>query len=227
LFPFIAKLATPESVWRTLWSLPVVAFSALSIAGIFSEARSRWRLRSATHLSAIGRLAYIIPVVIVLAVAGVLLSQSTIRKSNNVSFSFRPNKVPPAEWSVAVAASSAAPRSTSVLAPVEIATWIPILIERPELVSVRPNYDDQMGVRMTPKDAATRRELREFVEGKQFPAKDVQELLQVLPHYRVSVVVVSHSVSRQVSNSIAAQGYSALQTLHGYVLWNRTTHPPS
>lgn len=226
LFPLISKL-TGEVVFRTLWSLPVVGFTALSVLGIFSEARRRWQSPRAAGWPGIERLSYVIPILAVLAVTGVLLLHSTLRESNAVSFSFSPYKLPPLEWRVATAASSAAPPFTSVLAPEQIAAWIPILMHRPELVSVRANYDEQMGGRMTPADAANRRELRELVTGRQFPAGHVHELLQTLPHYRVSVLVVSNSESKLLSSELAAEGYSVLETLDGYVLWSRAPQPHS
>lgn len=221
LFALFSKLITTESVWRILWSLPVVGFTAVSVLGMFAEARRRWRLPSSIHWYAIERLAYIVPVVAVVTITGALLPDSTLRKSNNVFFSSNPSKIPPAKWSVVVAASCEAPPFTSVLAPEQIATWIPILIHRPDLVSIRPNYDEQMRFRMTSIDADRRRDLRELVSGRQFPAEQVQKLLQVLPQYRVSVIVVPNSTSKQLASAIAEQGYSVVQHLDGYVLWKR------
>lgn len=223
LFPFFSKLTTGESVWRTLWSLPVAGITGIAAAGIFFEALSRRQLRSPDRTCKIEPLAYIIPAFAVLSIAAVLFSpSSTLRSWNGVTFSLSPYKIPPGAWSVATAASAAAPPSTSVLAPDLVAEWIPILMHRPELVSVRPNYDGQMASRMMPWDAATRRDLRELVSGMPFSAKHVHELLQALPHYRVSVIVVRNSTSKQLSRAIAAHGYSISRTFDRYVLWNRT-----
>jgi hypothetical protein len=92
------------------------------------------------------------------------------------------------------------------------------------LVSVRAIYDDQMGVRMPPKDARERRELRELVSGREFPAQRTEELLAALPRYQVGLIVVAAPAATHLREALVQHGYSPIGEEDQYVFFTQTRH---
>jgi hypothetical protein len=209
LFKFLARLTTAESVWRVLWSLPVIAIAATAIANAVERADEAW-----------GKRGKILAALLVLGCFASLLRFSSLRTSNGVVFSFSPLKVPARDWETARAAISATPPSTTLLAPEAVAAWVPTFVHRPPLVSVRQIYDDQMGIRMSPEEAKTRRELRELVSGRAFTEPQTQQLLDELPHYRVGLVVARSSVASKLRQALTQHNFISGAEKNSYVFFS-------
>ena len=103
------------------------------------------------------------------------------------------------DYAVARTAIIATPPGTSVLAPENIAVWIPTFVHRPSLVSVREIYDAEMGAHLLAEEGRTRRELRELVSGREFSEPETERLLDSLPQYEVGLVVAPISAAQRVS----------------------------
>ncbi len=208
LFKFIARLTTPESVWRTLWSVPVAGVAALAMVNALEEASQN-----------LGKRGIAVAGFILVAVFAWLAPHSTLRKSNWVTFSLSPVKVTRKDWQTARAAIALTPPVTALLAPESIAEWVPTFVERPPLVSVRQVYDGQMAVRMSPEDAKDRRELRELVSGRDFSPKDVEELLDDLSHYRVGLIVATPAAALRLKDALIARRYLPLPEHDDYAFF--------
>lgn len=211
LVKIIARLATSVSAWRVLWCVPVIAFVAAWLLWTFEAATAKWGRKGALAAAAL-----------VLACVAYLAPNSSLRRSN-VTFSLQPLKVPPREWAAAQVAASEN-SDAAVLAPESVAAWIPTFVHRPQLVSVRANYDDQMAVHMTSEEASTRRDLRELVSGTQFPPERTEELLNSLQKYSVGLIVTDRSIADRLEANLMPHGYSRTRTVENYVFFARQSH---
>lgn len=208
LVKIIARLATSVSAWRVLWCVPVIAFVAAWLLWTFEAATAKWGRKGAQAAA-----------VLVLACVAYLAPNSSLRTSN-VTFSLQPLKVPPREWAAAQVAASEN-SDAAVLAPESVAAWIPTFVHRPQLVSVRANYDDQMAVHMTSEEARTRRDLRELVSGTQFSPQRSEELLDSLQKYSVELIVADRNVADRLGPDLMKHGYSRTRTVEDYVMFAR------
>jgi hypothetical protein len=213
LLRFFARLTTPEVAWRLLWSFPFVAFAAMAMVAIEEAARLRW-----------GRMGIAGAGAAALAGIALLIPYSTLRQSNHVWFSWEPYKLPPRDWDLAQAAAKATPRGESALAPEAIAQWIPLLEDRPTLVSARSIYDDQMAVQMAVGEGEERRELRELFSGQQFSPDGTERLLDRLAHYRVGLVVTTPEVADRLNAPLIRRGYRRVSEGMDYVFYALTSH---
>lgn len=191
LNPFTMKLlsrfTTRDAVWRVLWCLPVAGIASAACINTMQAIRERW--------GKWGTLA-----VAVLSIAGFIyfVRHSSFAPSNNVTYSLRPLKVVDADYALAQYAIAVTPPDTSVLAPENLAVWIPTFVRRPPLVSVREIYDAEMGVHLPPEEARTRRELREWVSGRKFSEPETQRLLDGMSQYQVGLVVAPIPAAQRV-----------------------------
>jgi hypothetical protein len=208
LFKFIAKLTTPESVWRILWSVPVAGITAAAMVNAIEQASQAWGNRgiALAGFIVVGMLAWLAP-------------HSSLRRSNWVSFSATPIKAPYTDWQTARTAIALTPPATALLAPEAIAAWVPTFVVRPPLVSVREVYDEQMAVRMPPEEAKTRRELRELVSGEDFSPISTEELLGTLRSYRVGLIVATPAAAFRLKNALIARKYLPLPEHGDYVFF--------
>ena len=208
LFKFIARLTTPESVWRILWSVPIAGIAAVAMVNAVEQASQTW-----------GKRWGVIAGFIVVGVLAWLAPHSSLRKSNRVSFSLSPIKVPRKDWQTARTAIALTPPATTLLAPESVADWVPTFVVRPPLVSVRQVYDDQMAVRMSSEEAKTRRELRELVSGGDFSPKRTEELLATLPLYRVGLIVATPAAAFHLRDALIVRKYMLLPQPDDYIFF--------
>jgi Family of unknown function (DUF6077) len=212
-YKLLSKLTTREAVWRILWSVPVAAIAAVVIVNGLEIASEYWGNRGtivAGFVLACGFL-YLAP-------------YSSFRQSNEVSYSLTPLKVRLHDWEVARRAVAVAPPGGAILAPEEVAIWIPTFVHRPPLVSVRAIYDQQMGVQMPPQEARERRQLRELVSGGEFSAQPAEALLAALSRYDVGLIVVAVAAAGRLEQPLAKYRYSPIVEEDRYVLFARVAH---
>jgi hypothetical protein len=208
-FRILSKLTTPEAVWRVLWSVPAAGIAAIAVVGILEGAKRKGGTRWA------------LAILFVLGSFIDLAMRSSFLPSNDVRFSLTPLKVRERDRQVARAALAFTPEWKAVLAPEEVAVWIPTFIHRPRLVSVREVYDEQMGVHLTAEDRLTRRELRELVSGKMFSPQRIPALLDALGSYDVQSIVATEAAAVRIEPWLEARGYRLLARQGTYVLFMR------
>jgi len=210
LIKVIARVATSVSAWRILWCMPVVGFLAASLVSGFAVAREAW-----------GRKGALLAVLIILGCVFYLAPHSTLRRSNQVSFSLGALKVPPQEWAAAQAGIHDTPPGTSMLAPESVAAWIPTFVDRPSLVSVRANYDEPMAINLAAEQVNTRRDLRELVSGDQFAPQRREELLDSMQNYSVGLIMVDRNIADRLGPDLMKHGYSRTRIVAGYAMFAR------
>jgi hypothetical protein len=214
LDPFLVKvierIATSVSAWRILWCVPIVGFLAASLVWGFEAARENW-----------GRTGALFAGLVIFGCVFYLAPYSSLRRSNNVTFSLGALKVPQQEWAAAEAAVAASPPGTSVLAPESVAAWIPTFVRRPPLVSVRAHYDVLMAIHLPPEQGVTRRDLRKMVSGDQFAPQRREELLLSLQKYSVGLIVADGSIADRLQADLIKHGYSRTGVVASYVMFTR------
>jgi hypothetical protein len=212
LNPFAMKLlsrfTTRDAVWRVLWCLPVAGIASATCINSVQEIRERWG-KWGTLAAA------------VLSIAGLIyfVRHSSFAPSNDVTYSLHPLKVVDGDYAVARTATVATPPGTSVLAPENIAVWIPTFVHRPSLVSVREIYDAEMGTHLPPEEARTRRQLRELVSGKDFPEAETDRLVDSLPRYEVGLAVAPIAVAQRLQVELSKRNQPIGIATNGYVLF--------
>ncbi len=207
-FKLLSKLTTREVVWRILWSVPIVAMVAAAVVNTIHIASERWGKRG----SAVVGLA-------LLCGFAYLSQYSSFVPSNGVSFSWAPLKVRVHDWETARTAIAATPPAAALLAPEDVAVWVPTFVYRPLLISVCEFYDEHTGVQMGSDEAIKRRELRELVSGQVFPRQREQELLNVLPHYQVGLVLATAPAASRLQPALAERGYAKMREENGFVFF--------
>ena len=208
LFQIFCKLATTETVWRILWSLPAVLFPSVAIVWIMQAAWERWKIAglALAALTTAGAAIFLFP-------------KPTLRPSNHLNYSLQPFKLPSPQWQLAQYAAKAAPPGMAVLAPENIAAWIPLLEVRPPLVSVRSNYDDQMAVRLPAGQGAERRQLRLLVSGSSFPPRQAARSLDALPGFHVGLIVCTRGAAAHLTPLLVRRGFRRTLADSGYVFF--------
>ena len=209
-FKLLSKFTTRDAVWRVLWCAPVAGIVATATAGGFQAVAERW-----------GKRGIMIAVVLLLSGLVYLAPYSSFSTSTGIRYSLKPLKVVAPDYAAAREAIAATPPNSSVLAPENVAVWIPTFIHRVPLVSVREIYDGEMGTHMAPEEARTRRELRELVSGREFPAEHRDELLNRLPNYSVGLIITTKDVAGQLDEVLLMHGYSRNREVGGYIFFRR------
>jgi hypothetical protein len=212
IFKLLSRLTTREVVWRILWSVPIVAMVAGAMVNAIDRASERWGNRG----RAVAGFA-------VLCIFAYLSQYSSFAPSNGVSFSLAPLKVRVRDWETARAAIAATPSPAALLAPEDVAVWVPTFVHRPLLISVREFYDQHTGVQMPPEEATDRRELRELVSGLEFPRQREQELLNALARYQVGLILTTATTAIRLQDVLAERGYSRTREKNGFVFFALAT----
>ena len=207
-FKLLARFTTRDAVWRLLWCVPVVAIAATGIVDGLELVAEKWGRTGLTPAAALlfGGLCYLAP-------------YSSLAPSNNVTYSLKPLKVADSDYETAREAIAATPPETSILAPENVAVWIPTFVNRRPLVSVREIYDEEMGAHMPATEARERRELRELVSGKEFSPQDRERLLDSLARYSVGLIVVTASAADGLAAALSHHGYSHIRSVGGYTFF--------
>jgi len=209
-FKLLSKFSTREAVWRVLWCVPVAGIVATATIGALEAVAERWGKRGMT-----------IAVVPLLCGLVYLAPYSSLATSNGDIYSLHPLKVIEPDYAAAREVIAATPPKTSVLAPENVAVWIPTFVHRVPLVSVRDIYDQEMGTHLTPEDARLRRELRELVSGRGFPPKEREALLNALPTYSVGLIIATESTADQLGQALLERGYSRIREIDGYAFFRQ------
>jgi len=209
-FKLLSRFTTREAVWRVLWCAPVAGIVAMVTLGGLQAVAERW-----------GKRGIMIAAVLLLCALRYLAPYSSLAPSNGDSYSLNPLKVVAPNYSVARDAIAATPAKSSVLAPENVAGWIPTFVHRVPLVSVREIYDTEMGVHLAPDDARMRRELRELVSGMEFPQKEREALLNMLPSYSVGLIIATEATADQLEQALLTRGYSRIRKVAGYAFFCR------
>jgi hypothetical protein len=206
-FKLLSRFTTRDAIWRILWCVPVAALLATSIIGSLDAVVHKW-----------GRQAGIAASLIVSLAIGYLFRYSMLADSH---YSFSPLKVSTVKYEIARDAIAATPANSALLAPEDVAVWVPTFVHRVPLVSVRALYDDEMGAHLSAADSETRRRLRELVSGAELPAEQVRQLLDALPRYSVGLIVTNGSTADRLAPLLATASYSRMQADRDYTFFRR------
>ena len=209
-FELLSKFTTRDAVWRVLWCIPVAGIVAVAVTGGLRTVAERY-----------GKHGILIAVVPLLAGVVYLAPYTSLASSKAESYSLTPLKVVAPDYGVAQEAIAATPPKTSVLAPDNVAVWIPTFVRRVPLVSVRELYDEEMGTHLPPEEARSRRELRELVSGKEFPPKDQEALLNSLRTYSVGLIITTEPIAERLGQAFSQRGYSRISDVAGYAFFRR------
>lgn len=204
-FKFLSKFTTRDAVWRVLWCVPVAGMVASACLNGVKSLHEQW-----------GRRGLLAGVVALACGIAYLAPHSSFAPSNGAVYSLKPLKVTQPEYEVAKSAISATPSNTSLLAPEDVAVWIPTFVRRVPLVSVREVYDAEMGAHLSREDAQARRSLRELISDPLFDEHSAGRLLNQLPEYNVGLIVTSSSAGRRLAPLLAERKFSLVAQKDGY-----------
>lgn len=173
LWSLYSDYATGGLNFRLWWGLPIPLFLGLSITWLILQ--TPWR-------QVTGPLT-------VLILIGLSLGPNGLIGMEGTSVKFSAAKLPEVAMRVANKTALTA-KDRSVLAPEEIATWLPILETRPPVVYTRRLYLWQSEPVVPAKDLAPRRLLAEWINGEQ-PQISEADIRSALEQLNVGALVLS------------------------------------
>ncbi len=198
--PFVAEhYVGAQTYWRLTWALPLPFFLAVTIDGI---AALLLRLESKALAACC----------CLVLVAGALTfgwRHGTLRRANAVTLGKPGPKVPPLEFAVARQVVEEVPEQGVVVAPEQIATWLPVFAVHPETVGVRHMY---LSLVFTPAETAQRSNMMRYVSGDYRPPDGDRWFEASLARYRVSAVVFARVAPwrDEIERVLEARGFRAL-----------------
>ncbi len=198
--PFVAEhYVGAQTYWRLTWALPLPFFLAVTIDGIVALL---FRLESKALAACC---------CLFLVAGGFTFGwrHGTLRRANAITFGMPGPKVPPLEFAVARQVVEDVPEQGVVLAPEEIATWLPVFAVHPETVGVRHMY---LSLVFTPAETAQRSNMMRYVSGDYRPPDAGRWFEASLRRYRVNAVVFARVVPwrDEIERVLEARGFHAL-----------------
>ncbi|GAB2510397.1 hypothetical protein GCM10027084_26960 [Pseudoxanthomonas sangjuensis] len=198
--PFVAAHSVgAKTYWRLTWALPLPLFLAVIIDGMGARA-----LALRPKALAVGAcLALSLPAIVFGSRFGTLL------RANHVTLGFPGPKVPPIEFGVAREVAEHVDEKGTVLAPQDVATWLPAFAVRPNVIGVRHMY---LSLAFTPRETAQRSNMMRYVEGKYRPADAERWFAESVRRYRLTAVVFSRSApwAKEIETILGEQGWRPL-----------------
>lgn len=176
LLPGTLGIVTARFTWRVFWAVPFPLLIGLLAQRIAAGAASQRPVARIGGAATVGIVFALMP------------GTGTLSENNETRLGFPGFKV---NRGYAVARSIVDQTSTEdlVLAPYEVALWIPSFSNHPRLVGVRPNYLHVLGVKGWD-EVQNRRILMRLVTHGWFPHGNVKAAAEVIERRGVSLVVL-------------------------------------
>jgi hypothetical protein len=205
--------------WRVFWAIPFPLWIGLLGSGLAAYCGFLARTYGANISTAI-------LVGVMLALPG----RWTISSENGTRLGFPALKVPPERGVGIVATEQIRGDSGYVLAPWEVAAWIPTIHEHPPLIAVRPWSMSILHQHFGREEAATRRFLTDFVSARtaQGGSSDLQfekwRTLVKERNIKAIVIPASHPSRHEVDTALKEMGYGS-QSVGEYLVWSVRPSP--
>jgi hypothetical protein len=196
--PFVAAVSVgAKTYWRLTWALPLPFFLAVVVEGLLARALA------ARKTLALGTCAALV------AGSAVFGARSGTLRSANVALGWPGLKVPTEEYAVARMLAGRVPETGVVLAPEEVARWVPIFVSHPELVGVRQMY---LSSAFAPAETAQRSNLMRYVGGTNRPPDAQPWFAEATARRGVSAIVFTRAAlwGREIGTGLAARGWRTL-----------------
>lgn len=198
--PFVAAHSIGvQTYWRLTWALPLPFFLAVIIDGL--GARALAVRPKALAVSAC--LALLSPAVVFGSRFG------SLQRANYVTLGTPSLKVPPVEFAAAREVAEHVDERGTVLAPQEVATWLPAFTVHPNVIGVRHMY---LSLAFPPRETAQRSNMMRYVEGKYRPPDAERWFAESVRRYRLTAVVFSRSApwANEIERILGEQGWRPL-----------------
>jgi len=208
----VSQPALTAIYWRVLWAVPLPTMLAILFTRLIVACVDRyWSQHRRAALAT------------VLLVVTVTTSQrTTLGRANGTSVRFPGPKVPLEEYTVAETVNKITPWHTTVLAPEQVASWLPSMRGHPPLVVVRPLYTLQLSDYLGRDEAQRRLALHSYLTGA-WHGKDATELLSfALDDLHIGTVVVSRNLAwhGEVESVLIAKSFRSI-SIADYEVWVR------
>lgn len=199
--PFVARhYVGAQTYWRLTWALPLPFFLAAMIDGLLARALgARPKALAACCLATLAS-----------ACLAFGWHACTLLRTNQVILGAPGLKVPPVEYGIALDVVRHVPESGTVLAPEEVASWLPIFVVHPELIGARHMY---LSLAFDRAETAQRSNMMRYVAGAYSPPDARAWFAASLRRYRVTAVVVARAApwSDEIGRDLAGAGWRRLQ----------------
>ncbi len=186
--PFTAErvasgITGADTYFRVFWSIPLPLFLAALIAGPMQFTRPALLASSWARIAITGVLA--------ISVFGFLPRVWNLSTENEARLGAPGPKLPEEEFAAARIIADHADSGAFVLAPLQIARWIPLIQRHPRPLMVREIYLDRLHARLGAAELERRRALVHYVGGTARPADGPALLADAIDRYPLDVVCVS------------------------------------
>ncbi len=213
-YQFVADhLTGPSTYWRLFWALPLPFMLAIFLVGV---TKNLLQIRPTVFaLGATGALG-----------AGLLLffsHTSTLRKSNYVSIGVPSLKVPALDYAVAKELAAVVPEDGTVIAPEQIATWLPTFVVHPKLLATRIMY---LQAAFGPDEAKRRIALMQYLGGESRSVTAPSELRSALTDYKLTAVVIYQGApwNAEITQVLSQSGWHCINQHVPYEIWEKAGH---
>lgn len=189
LLPGTLGIVTARFTWRVFWAIPFPLLLGMLAQRIAAGAISRKPIARVGGAAMVGIVFALMP------------GTWTVSMQNGTRFGFPSFKV---DRGYAVARSIVDRTTTEdlVLAPYEVALWVPSFSEHPRLIGIRPNYLHVIAD-VGWEDSRERKMLMRLVTFDRFPREEMGAAVEALAKRKVSLVVVPTNLRQR--DSLAEQ----------------------
>jgi hypothetical protein len=207
---WVTSNLTGPGYWRALWVLPIPILMALALTSPLElDPPSLGLVRRLATGLLLAAFALFVP-----ALGG-------LSEDNDVRLQAPGLKVPEGAFRWAEMLNRSVPPGAVVVAPPEVALWVPTFHRPARPLSVR-RYTRRLEAHLGPAEAARRDLLTQLVAGARGPG-DSAELAAGLAHYRVGAVCLGASGRRaELRRLLGSSGFSLYRMGLDYELWVRT-----
>ncbi|MBW2418700.1 MAG: hypothetical protein JRH19_09145 [Deltaproteobacteria bacterium] len=208
-----SHVTSGPTYWRVFWLLPL----PLLVAVVLSAPISLLSRREPTWL------APGVACLVAALVLGLGPAAYTFSESRGAWIGAADWKLPPPLLDAALATVEHAGPGDWVLAPKEVAPWIPAFHQHPTPLVVRASYLPLLIGRLDSLELERRVSLMRLVTGIRRPAHAEQLLEDAVRDYPLQVVVLSSAARRwpELAEVLERQGMARVQTDEGFEVWAR------
>jgi hypothetical protein len=224
--PFTANIVAnqitgPDTYFRVFWLVPLPVFIACLLSEpLASPALRRARVRGLATAA--------------MSIAGVALlwftaDFATLSSRNGVRLGAPVSKVPPDELAIARTIAAHAAPGKLVVAPPQIARWIPLLHDHPSPIVVREMYLDLLEQRLGAEALDERKKLTFLVGGRTRLDMQGGELLALaIDGYPLEVVCLSGRATRwsELRGALLDSPLEVIARSPDFVVWARPPDSP-
>jgi hypothetical protein len=208
---WVQHVTSRPTFWRVFWMIPLPAMLGVLLTGLRHARFRRTDIPVGTGLFAVA----------LIAVSAAVPQNTTLSAANGTHLQLPRLKTPALEYAIAGELAARTRPGYTVLAPEEIAGWVPTFRGHPYPVVVRALYTKMFARRIGVAEVERRLRLLWYVSGVARDDSSADLLKRSIPELRIGAVVVPRSVPwyPEITSLMVAEGFQEEQVAHLGIWW--------